>query len=55
MVIRVNIGRNTSWDKRNGMVMVIARGGKALGSLENSVVLGKDILKVSVHRGVLTA
>jgi hypothetical protein len=35
------------------MVMVVAGGGKALGSLENNLVLGKDRLEVGVHRGCL--
>ena len=35
------------------MVMVVVGGGKALGSLENIVMLRKDILKVGMHRGYL--
>jgi hypothetical protein len=35
------------------MVMVSTRGGKALGSLENSVMAGKYHLKVGVYRGCL--
>ena len=33
--------------------MVSAGGGKALGSLENSGMAGKDRLKVGVYRGCL--
>ena len=35
------------------MVMVFAGGGKALGSLENNGMVGKDSLKVRVYWGCL--
>jgi hypothetical protein len=35
------------------MVMVALGGGKSLGSLENSVMLGNDRLKIMVQRGCL--
>jgi hypothetical protein len=35
------------------MVMVVMGVGKALGSLENSLVLGMNTLEVKVHRGCL--
>jgi hypothetical protein len=37
----------------NGMVLVSMGGGKALGTLENSGMSGKDRLKVRVYRGCL--
>jgi hypothetical protein len=53
MMIRENIRRKTAHDQRNGMVMVTAGGRKALGSLKNNVMEGKNILKVKVYRGYL--
>jgi hypothetical protein len=38
MTIRENIGRNTTWDKRNGMIMNTTGRGKSLGSGKNNLV-----------------
>jgi hypothetical protein len=53
MTIRVNIRRKVSRDKRNGMIMNTAGGGKSLGSGKYSLVIVYDILEVRMHRGWL--
>jgi hypothetical protein len=51
MMIRVNIRRKVSRDKRNGMVMNTMGGGKSLGSGKYILVFVYDILEVRMHRG----
>jgi hypothetical protein len=50
MMIRVNIGRKTFGDERNGMIMNTTRRRKSLGSGKNSLVFGDDTLEVKRHR-----
>jgi hypothetical protein len=52
-MIKVNIGRNTSWYLRNGMIMGTTGRGNSMGSVKNILVSGKYILEVKVHRGCL--
>jgi hypothetical protein len=51
MTIRANIGRKTSWYKRNGMIMGTMGRGNSMGSVKNRLVFGEYRLKVRVHRG----
>jgi hypothetical protein len=38
MMLRENIGWKNVWYYRNGMIMVVARGGEALEGLENNLM-----------------
>ena len=49
MTIRVNIGRKTTGDERNGMIMETVRMRNSLGSGKNSLVFGDDTLEVRMH------
>jgi hypothetical protein len=53
VTIRVNIGRKTSRNKGNGMIMNTTRRGKSLRSGKNSLMFGYDILEVRMHEGCL--
>jgi hypothetical protein len=54
MMIRVNIGRNTIGDERNGMIMNTTKRRKALRSGKNSLVFGDDTLEVRLHHRCLS-
>jgi hypothetical protein len=53
MMIRANIGRNTSRYERNGMIMDSMGRGMFFGSGKNNLVEGEDISKVEMHIGCL--
>jgi hypothetical protein len=53
MTIRVNIGRKTVRDERNGMIMNTMRRRKSLGGGKNNLVFGDDTLEVRMHRRCL--
>jgi hypothetical protein len=53
MIIRVNIGRNTTRDKGNGMIMNTKGRGKSPRSGKNNLVFGYDRLEIRMHRGCL--
>jgi hypothetical protein len=50
MKIRMNIGRKTSWDERDGMIMDSMGSGKFFGSGKNNLVAGEDRLEIGMHR-----
>jgi hypothetical protein len=49
MMIRANIGRETTKDKWNGMIINTTRRGKSLGSAKNNLVFGYERLDVNMH------
>jgi hypothetical protein len=51
VMIRENIGRKTSRNKGNGMIMNTMRRRKSLRGGKNILMFGKDILEVRMHRG----
>jgi len=53
LAIRENIGRKTARNKGNGMIMNTTRRRKYLRGGKNSLMFGKDILEVKMHRGCL--
>jgi hypothetical protein len=53
MTIRPNIGRKTSWDERDGMIMESMKRGKFFRSGKNNLVAGNDRLEVGMHRRYL--
>jgi hypothetical protein len=53
MMIRPNIGRKTSQDERDGMIMDSTGRGKFLGGGKNNMVVGEDRLEVGMHRRCL--
>jgi hypothetical protein len=53
MTIRVNIGRKTSLDERDGMFMDATRRGKGFGGGKNNLVAGEDRFEVGMHRRCL--
>jgi hypothetical protein len=48
MTIRVKIGRKTTEDERNGMIMITTKR-KSLGSGKISLVFGDDTLEFRLH------
>jgi hypothetical protein len=50
MMIRPNIGRNTSQDERDGMIMDSTGRGKLFGSGKNNLVAGEDRLEVKMQK-----
>jgi hypothetical protein len=53
VMIRENIGRKTSKNKGNGMIMNTTRRRKSLRGGKNNLMCGKDSLEVRMHRGCL--
>jgi hypothetical protein len=53
VTIRENIGRNTSRNKGNGMIMNTTRRRKSLRGRKNNLMFGNDSLEVRMHRGCL--
>jgi hypothetical protein len=53
ITIRLNIGRKTARDERDGMIMDSTRRGKFLGGGKNNLVEGEDRLEVEMHRRCL--
>jgi hypothetical protein len=51
VTIRVNIGRNTTRDKWNGMIMEATRRWDSLVVVENRVVFEEDKLHVRMNSG----
>jgi hypothetical protein len=49
MTIRTNIGRRTSWDERDGMIMDSMGRGMFFRSGKNKLVAGKDRLEVRMQ------
>jgi hypothetical protein len=50
MMISLNIGRKTSQDERDGMIMDSMGRGKFFGSGKNNMVAREDRLEVGMHR-----
>jgi hypothetical protein len=50
MTIRMNIGRRTSLDERDGMIMDSTRRGKGFGDGKTNLVVGEDRLEVGMHK-----
>jgi hypothetical protein len=53
MMIRPNIGRNTSHDERDGMIMESTRRGNFFGSGKNNLVAREDRLEFWMHKRCL--
>jgi hypothetical protein len=53
VTIRVNIGRKTTKNKGNGMIMKTTRRRKSLRVRKNNLMYGKDILEARMHIGCL--
>ena len=52
-MIRPNIGRKTTQDKRYGMIMDTMGRGKFMGSGKNKLVVGNDRLEFGMHKRCL--
>jgi hypothetical protein len=55
MMIRPNIGRKTTWDERDGMIMDSTGRGKDLGGGKNNMVAGEDRLEVGMQKRCLNS
>jgi hypothetical protein len=53
MMIKANIGRNTTRYESNGMIMDSTGRGKFVGCVKNNLVAGEDGLEVVMQRGCL--
>jgi hypothetical protein len=53
MTVRVNVGKKTAWDQRNGMLMDTVGRGKSMGGVKNILVSGEYRLEVRMHKGCL--
>jgi hypothetical protein len=53
MTIRANIGRKTTRNKGDGMIMNTTRRRKSPRSGKNSLMCGEDSLEVRMHRGCI--
>ena len=52
-MIRLNIGMNTFWDERDGMIMESMGRGEFFGDGKNNLVAREDRLEVGMHRRCL--
>ena len=50
MMIRLDIGKKTALDERDGMIMDATGRGKFFGGGKNNLVVGEDRLEVEMHK-----